>query len=127
MRPARWARMCGRTAFVIRIVPKTLMSKTALACLIELSSAAPAMPTPALLTRTSIRPNRSMTWATTALTDLSRVTSRSRNTTAWCGAALAASLLVPTTRNPASDSAIAAARPIPEEAPVTSATGRFVC
>ena len=30
MRPRPWARMCGRTAFVMRMRPKTLTSKSAL-------------------------------------------------------------------------------------------------
>ena len=42
MRPRPCARMCGRTAFVIRTRPKTLMSKTRWSWATELSSAAPA-------------------------------------------------------------------------------------
>ena len=70
MRPRPWARMCGRTSFVIRMTPKTLMSKTPWACATEFSSAAPIEPMPALLTRTSIRPNRSITCWTAAVTDV---------------------------------------------------------
>ena len=62
---ASLARMCGRTAFVMRMRPKKLMSKTRWSWATELSSAAPAAPMPALLTRTSIRPNRSITRSTT--------------------------------------------------------------
>src|SRR5687768_2202583 len=119
--------MWGSTALVIRIRPKTLMSKTSLAWLIELSSPAPTAPTPALLTRTSIRPNRSITSSTRERTDSSPATSRSRNVTPASGSAFAALRLVPTTAKPASARASAAARPIPEEAPVTRATGGAVC
>jgi hypothetical protein len=45
---------------------------------IENSSAAPVEPTPALLTWTSMRPNRSITSLTAKATDSSLVTSRSR-------------------------------------------------
>ena len=81
IRPLPCSRMCGSTARVIRIAPKTLVSNSARACSIELSSAAPATPTPALLTRTSIRPDRSSTSRTTPATDSSSVTSSGRNTT----------------------------------------------
>ena len=64
IRPPACARMCGRTALVIRITPKKLMSNTRWSCAMELSSAAPPAPTPALLTSTSIRPNRSITCST---------------------------------------------------------------
>ena len=82
------------------------------------------MPIPALLTRTSIRPNRSITCWTTVATDSSLVTSRSRNVTPWGGVTREVSRLVPTTWKPGAASASAAACPMPEEAPVTSATGR---
>src|SRR3954470_4027396 len=58
IRPPPCSRMCGSTARVMRIEPNTLVSNSARACSIELSSAAPAIPTPALLTSTSIRPDR---------------------------------------------------------------------
>ena len=67
MRPLPWARMCGKTAFVMRMTPKTLISNTSRAWATELSSAAPAEPIPALLTRTSIRPNRWITCPTAAV------------------------------------------------------------
>ena len=56
MRPLPWARMDGRTAFVMRMRPKTLVSKTRWSWATELSSAAPTAPVPALLTRTSAPP-----------------------------------------------------------------------
>ena len=126
IRPAPWARMCGNTAFVIRMRPKTLTSKTLLSWAMELSSAAPALPRPALLTRTSMRPNRSITCWTTVLTESSLVTSRSRNVTPSRGFSREVLRLVPITWNPAPTRASEAAFPIPEDAPVTSATGRVV-
>jgi hypothetical protein len=123
MRPRPRARMCGKTALVMRMRPKTLTSKTLCACAAELSSAAPAAPTPALLTRTSRHPNRSITRWTTVLADSSLVTSRSRNVTPSRGVTPEAFRLVPITSKPAAASASAAALPMPEDAPVTSATG----
>ncbi len=78
IRPLPWALMCGRTALVMRMRPKTLTSNTPCAWTTEFSSAAPAEPIPALLTSTSSRPNRSITCWTTAATDSSLDTSRSR-------------------------------------------------
>src|SRR5215207_778902 len=124
IRPLPCSRMWGSTARVIRIEPKTLVSNSARVCSIELSSAAPAMPKPALLTRTSIRPDRSSTSRTTPSTDPSSVTSSGRNTTPPRSSPAAALRLVPYTVNPAPTSARAAASPIPADAPVTSATGR---
>ena len=123
IRPVPAARMCGRTAFVIRTSPKKLMSKTRWSWATELSSAAPAAPVPALLTRTSSRPNWSITRPTAVLTDSSLVMSRSRNVTPSSGATPDVFRLVPTTSNPATTRAAAAALPMPEDAPVTSATG----
>src|SRR3954447_22854715 len=123
IRPPPCSRICGSTARVIRIEPKTLVSNSARACSIELSSAAPAMPTPALLTSTSIRPDRSSTSRNTPATDSSSVTSSGRNTTPPRFSPAAALRLVPYTVNPAATSACAAASPIPADAPVTSATG----
>jgi len=48
------------------------------AWLTEFSSTAPAEPMPALLTRTSMRPNRSITSSTAAVAESSLATSRSR-------------------------------------------------
>src|SRR4051794_21359552 len=126
MRPRPRDRMCGRTSLTKRMTPKTLMSKTPWACSTEVSSAAPIEPMPALLTRTSIRPNRSITCWTTAVTDLSLTTSRSKNVTPRSGATREVSRPVPATSKPAATSASAVCLPMPEEAPVTRATGRFV-
>src|SRR5215211_2263327 len=124
IRPLPCSRMWGSTARIIRIEPKTLVSNSARVCSIELSSAAPAMPRPALLTSTSMRPDRSSSSRTTPATDPSSVTSSGRNTTPPRFSPAAAFRLVPYTVNPAPTSARAAASPIPTDAPVTSATGR---
>jgi hypothetical protein len=102
------------------------MSKRRWACATEFSSAAPEEPMPALLTRTSIRPNRSITCSTAAATESSLPTSRARNVTPSRRSALDVFRLVPTVSKPAAASARAAAFPIPVDAPVTSATGRVV-
>src|SRR5215212_3411407 len=122
IRPLPCSRMWGSTARVVRIEPKRLVSNKARACSIELSSAAPETPTPALLTRTSMRPDRSSTSRTAPATEASSVTSSGRNTTPSRSCPIAAVRLVPYTVNPAPSSARAAASPIPADAPVTSAT-----
>src|SRR4051794_15846373 len=122
IRPLPCSRICGRTARVMRIEPKRLVSNSTRACSIELSSAAPETPTPALFTSTSMRPDRSSTSRTTAATDSSSVTSSGRNRTPPCVSPAAALRLVPYTVKPAPTSARAAASPIPADAPVTSAT-----
>ena len=104
MRPLPWARICGRTALVMRMTPKTLMLNSLWSCAMELSSAAPAVPTPALLIKTSIRPNRSITCWTTVLADSSLATSRSRNITPSRWVIFEVFRLVPTTSKPASTS-----------------------
>src|SRR5215217_9190670 len=121
-RPLCCARMWGRTALVMRMRPKTLTSKTIRSWATELSSLAPDEPMPALLTRTSMRPDRSSTSRTAPATDASSVTSSGRNTTPSRSCPIAALRLVPYTVNPAPSSARAAASPIPPDAPVTSAT-----
>ena len=103
IRPLPCSRMCGSTARVMRIEPKRLVSNRARACSIELSSAAPETPTPALLTRTSMRPDRWSTSRTAPATDSSSVTSSGRNTTPPRFSPAAALRLVPYTVNPAPD------------------------
>src|SRR4051812_37888712 len=98
-RPLPRLRMCGRTAFVMRMRPKTLTSNTFWVWASENSSAAPI---PALLTSTSSRPKRSSTRSTTLATDSSLVTSRSRYVTPLSGAVREVSRFVPTTVKPAS-------------------------
>src|SRR3954453_590810 len=117
----RW-RMLGSTAWVMRIEPKRLVSKSARGCSIELSLAAPETPTPALFTSTSMRPDRSSTARTAVATDSLSVTSSGRNTTPSRVSTAARLRLVPYTVKPAPRSARAGAPPIPTDAPVTSAT-----
>src|ERR687896_2592379 len=121
IRPPPCSRMWGSTARVMRIEPKRLVSNSARACSVELSSAAPATPTPALFTSTSMRPDRSSTSRTASATDSSSVTSSGSNTTPSRSSPIAALRLVPYTVNPAPPNARAAASPIPADAPVTSA------
>ncbi|MNP27692.1 hypothetical protein D3C76_1206160 [compost metagenome] len=87
MRPAPRRRMCGTTARVVRTMPRKLVSKRALACSTELSSAAAgAMPKPALLTNRSIRPsNVSNSWMA-ASTLASSVTSSTNSGNPCCPA-----------------------------------------
>src|SRR5215216_1685245 len=112
-RPLCCARMWGRTALVMRMRPKTLTSKTIRSWATELSSLAPDEPMPALLTSTSMRPDRSSTSRTAPATDTSSVTSSGRNTTPPRVSPAATLRLVPYTVNPAPSSARAAALPIP--------------
>src|SRR6266540_1339034 len=125
-RPPPWARMCGRTAFVMRMTPRTLMFRMLWAWVTEFSSTAPAEPMPALLTRTSMRPNRSITSSTAAVAESSLATSRSRYVTPGGGVSSEVLRPVPITSKPAATKARAVSLPIPDEAPVTSATGRVV-
>src|SRR4051795_13678797 len=108
IRPLPCSRICGSTARVIRIEPKTFVSNRARVCSIELSSAAPAMPRPALLTSTSMRPERPSTSRTPLATDTSSVTSSGRNVTASRSSPATALLLVPHPVDPASTSCPAA-------------------
>src|SRR5215218_8405471 len=121
-RPLSCARMWGRAALVMRMRPNTLTSKTIRSWAMELSALAPDEPMPALLTSTSMRPDRSSTSRTAPATDASSVTSSGRNTTPPRISPAAALRLVPYTVNPAPSSARAAASPMPADAPVTSAT-----
>ena len=105
------------------MTPKKLVSNNERACAIELSSAAPRIPNPALLTRTSMRPVRSMTSDTAAWTAVSSVTSSAKVWTPGIGARLWGAREVPNTRNPPFASFTAMAAPIPEDTPVISATG----
>src|SRR5688572_12835579 len=78
IRPARLRRMVGSTALVMRMTPNRLTSKRDFACSNDDSSAAATNPTPALLTRRSMRPAFDSTSLTAAVTDASLVTSHAR-------------------------------------------------
>jgi hypothetical protein len=71
-----------------------------------------------------MRPNRSITRRAAVLAGSLAVASRSRNVTPPRGVTREVLRLVPITWKPAAASASAAALPMPEDAPVTSATGR---
>src|SRR5437867_7151405 len=73
--PAPAARIPGRTAFTMRTMPKKFVSNCAFASSTLVSSAAPIIAYPALLTSTSSRPAFVITCATHARTDSSDRTS----------------------------------------------------
>src|SRR6266576_5826557 len=120
--PAPAARIPGSTAFTIRTAPKKLVSSCALASSTLVSSAAPVIEYPALLTSTSRRPALATTCATQERTDSSERTSSATMLTP-CDCALSGLRAVPKTLNPRSASSRAVAWPMPDEAPVT----RIVC
>src|SRR5438552_912370 len=120
--PAPAARIPGSTAFTIRTAPKKLVSSCALASSTLVSSAAPVIEYPALLTSTSRRPALATTCATQERTDSSERTSSATMVTP-CDCALSGLRAVPKTLNPRSASSRAVAWPMPDEAPVT----RIVC
>src|SRR6266576_5083374 len=120
--PAPAARIPGSTAFTIRTAPKKLVSSCALASSTLVSSAAPVIEYPALLTSTSRRPAVATTCATQERTDSSERTSSATMLTP-CDCALSGLRAVPKTLNPRSASSRAVAWPMPDEAPVT----RIVC
>src|ERR1700737_915691 len=75
----------------------------------------------------SMRPARRTTVGRAAVTDASSVTSSWTNSTPATGSVVRGLRLVPKTSKPLAAKALAIARPIPEETPVTSTTGdRFV-
>ena len=75
IRPERWARMIGRVARVTLIGPKKVVSIWARNSSGVSSSKNPALKLPALLTSTSIRPNRSTATLTAAPASAESVTS----------------------------------------------------
>src|SRR6266568_3792820 len=120
--PAPAARIPGSTAFTIRTAPKKFVSSCALASSTLVSSAAPVIEYPALLTSTSRRPALATTCSTQERTDSSERTSSATMVTP-CECVLSGLRAVPKTLNPRSASSRAVAWPMPDEAPVT----RMVC
>src|SRR5579862_1891186 len=121
--PDLWLRMTGKTSCVRRKTPKKFVSKSCLASSMLVSSAEPKSAIPALFTSTSIQPARSTTYLTAELVEFSSRTSIGINLTvprSW--PSLAGSRMVPNTRYPTFTSAVAVARPIPDETPVINAT-----
>src|SRR5712691_2919387 len=120
MRPLRCERIAGSTACVMRRRPKKFVSNSPRASSMLVSSAGPMRAKPALLTRTSMRPASSRTFATPSSTERSsRTSSRIRSTFASTAMSVRT---VPNVRNPIAASRTAVALPIPEETPVTKAT-----
>src|SRR6266581_2678003 len=116
IRPARWARIAGRTRCTTRTLPQKLVSSCALASCTDEHSAAPARPQPAAATTASSRPAASSTAATPERTDSSSSTSIARPAQPPDDVPR---LLAPVTVQPAACSRSAQARPMPAEAPVT--------
>ena len=118
----RAARIVGMTARIPRKQPDWLTAMTCWYTSAGVSSMARLGPvTPALLTRTSIRPYCSATADTTSLHCFSLVTSRWRKSpSAECGGA--SRMSVATTWNPSADRRLACSAPWPPAAPVTMAT-----
>ena len=128
--PRRRSRMPGSTACAHRTGPQTLTLKTSRYNDVGHSSATALPPIPALLTSTSTTPPvswriRSKPAATESSSATSRVTSctgvPAASAAAWSFPARATSRTVPYTVYPNPARCSAAARPIPEFAPVTTA------
>src|SRR5262245_33203776 len=120
--------MPGSTAWIKRSTPRRLVSNNACAWLMLVSSTAPTKLTPALLTRTSIRPARLRTSSMQALTEASSRTSSGRSSAPASGHVVAAARTPPKTRWPWAANSSAVTRPIPDDAPVirTTRLGPFV-
>ena len=119
--PSPLLRICGRIARVTRMAPNRLVSNTSriFSSLICSSKALP--PRPALLTSTSISPNRSMPFATAASTlTLSVTSSRATNrlSNLFNSVSFSGVRMVAITFQPLAWKVCAAKRPMPEEHPV---------
>src|SRR5262245_59233654 len=128
IRPAPWRRMPGSTAWIMRRTPMTLVSNSACAWLMLVSSTAPTKLTPALLISTSIRAARLRTSSTQAFAEASSRTSSGTSSTPARGRVVAGARTPPNTRWPRVASTSAVARPMPDDAPVirTTRLGPFV-
>ena len=105
-------------------MPKKFTSSRRWASAVSVNSTAPEMPKPALFTSTSMRPARSMISATAARTWSSSVMSQRM----WCRPSTPCARRDSSyTVQPASFSASAVARPMPEVPPVTTATLLLIC
>src|SRR3954447_14785119 len=124
--PERCARSWGRAARVTLTGPNRVVSIWARKSSGVISSKKPALNDPALLTRTSRRPNRSTAAATAACAAAGSVTSRataSRSSSSPSAfVTLSALRAVATTRCPVGRAALAMSTPRPRPAPVTSHT-----
>ncbi len=128
--PDRCSRIVGRTACTSRIGPQKLVSIRCMAVSSDMLSIAPRLPTPALLTSTSMVPWAPSTRSTAAVIDDPSLTSScSRWTSSPSSAALFRSSsallrlrIVATTVSPRRAKASAASRPNPLLHPVISTT-----
>jgi len=129
MRPLFWRRMIGRTAFVTRMTPKTLISKRRCAWVIEDSSAPPSSPMPGIVDQyidaIGFRPSMS---ATSFDTDASSLTSNRPASPRRQGPHGCGFRLVPENSKTGflPEAMERLPRPIPVDAPVTRATPRLV-
>src|SRR6185437_15580456 len=110
------ARRYGSAARVTRTIPTTLTSYTRCHSSSGLSATVPAAPTPALFTRMSMPPRLWAAASTAARTDASSVTSALSPRNSSVGFRSSAA-----TRAPRAASSRAAASPIPDPPPVTTA------
>src|SRR5262245_3885809 len=120
--------MPGSTAWIMRRTPMTLVSNSACAWVMLVSSTAPTRLTPALLISTSIRPARLRTSSTQALTEVSSRTSSGTSSAPASGCVVATARTPPKTRCPRAATNSAVARPMPDDALVmrTTRLGPFV-
>src|SRR5262245_58923995 len=122
MRPARVRRIAGRTSWVSRMRPKTLVSNCARTRSIGIVSTAPDWLYPALLTSAPTEPCSCSMTPTAARIDASSVTSSAsvRQPTRARSVNVSGRRAVAYTVQPAAASRTAVAAPIPDEQPVMS-------
>jgi hypothetical protein len=127
MSPRPASIMCGTAARIGQTVPATLVSSIVASASSVWSRMPPYMPIPALAIRLSIRPNRDIAVSTSRRqssgdrTSIATATARSGNSASMASSRSRRRAPM-TTRAPASSSSRAVARPMPELAPVTTAT-----
>src|SRR4051794_19057141 len=125
-RPERWARSSGRAARVTLTGPNRVVSIWERKFSGVIFSKKPAWKFPALLTRTSSRPNRSTVAFTAAVASAGSVTSRSTGSSSSCSPRAfvmdSALRAVATTAWPAARAALAMSTPRPRPAPVMNQT-----
>src|SRR5215217_296745 len=124
MMPAFRSRNCGSTAWVTRMVPKALVSKSDWAMSIGVPSRAFSQPIPALLTRTSIGPAAAMACCT--LSSLVTSSGRTVRLSEAGRRSRRGERMVAMTFQPRSRKYFSVSRPKPEEQPVMS-TVFMVC
>ncbi len=125
--PSSLARSAGTAARRPRIVPRRFTAKTRSTTSMACDSSGPAVPIPALSTRPSTAPKRSIARATIAALPSSVLTSAANDSASSprspTQASRSSSRSTPSTDQPSACSLVIAARPMPEAAPVTTAAG----